>query len=59
MIYSQPHIVVNVSATFSCVSGYQLSGAEIITCLDTGAWSDLVPTCAGKKERNRFKIKYT
>ena len=32
-------------AMFTCQTGYGLVGMATIVCLDTGAWSDSVPTC--------------
>ena len=48
VIYSNPHIVVESTATFSCSSGYILNGTAIVTCQESGYWSDPVPTCVGK-----------
>ena len=33
--------------TYTCTSGYILSGSAMITCLATGSWSTL-PSCIGK-----------
>ena len=34
------------TATYSCNQGYELVGAEILTCLSIGAqWSDFPPEC--------------
>ena len=33
------------TATYTCVSGYQLSGDQIRTCLSTGLWSGQEPIC--------------
>ena len=32
--------------TYSCTSGYILSGSPIVTCLASGSWSTR-PTCTG------------
>ena len=31
--------------SYACDTGYTLSGATSVTCLDTGAWSDVAHTC--------------
>ena len=33
------------SATFDCPFGYRLTGRNMITCTQSGAWSGLVPGC--------------
>ena len=35
------------TATYTCDSGYQLSGDQSRTCLSTGVWSGQEPTCTG------------
>ena len=47
------HLVVNSSVSehgsivaVSCDPGYQIQGPHVLECLDTGAWSGAVPTCA-------------
>ncbi|XP_053399292.1 CUB and sushi domain-containing protein 3-like [Mercenaria mercenaria] len=32
-------------AKFSCVDGYYLDGNEILTCLESGTWDNVSPTC--------------
>ena len=36
------------TATYSCNSGYTLSGNETRTCEASGTWSDTAPTCDRK-----------
>ena len=38
--------------TYSCETGYQLSGSENRNCQPDGTWSDIAPVCevAGKHE---------
>ena len=36
---------VNSTAYFSCDSGWRIVGAESITCLPGGVWSDFYPYC--------------
>ena len=36
------------SATYSCLSGYELVGETIRVCQDTGQWSLTAPICVGK-----------
>ena len=33
------------TVTFTCHAGYELNGTSHLQCNDTGAWSDLFPTC--------------
>ena len=35
-------------ATYSCNTGYTLTGDDMRMCLGTGLWSDSEPTCGGK-----------
>ena len=35
------------TATYTCDSGYQLSGDQTRTCQNTGVWSGEEPTCIG------------
>jgi len=39
---------VSQVVTFTCNRGYALNGARQVTCLVSGQWSDVEPTCAGK-----------
>ena len=39
---------VNSVATYSCNTGYTLTGDDMRTCLETGVWSGSAPTCTGK-----------
>ena len=41
--------LVGDSVSFMCPLGYGLIGNEEITCLETGKWSDAIPSCQGKK----------
>ena len=36
------------TATFTCVSGFELVGASTLMCGDSCQWSDLPPTCRRK-----------
>ncbi len=38
----------NLSANFSCRSGYTLKGSEMVTCSSNGQWSEAVPICIRK-----------
>ena len=40
--------IFNSVATYSCNTGYNLTGHGIRACLHTGFWSGSEPTCAGK-----------
>ena len=33
------------TGTFTCDEGYQLVGAPVLMCLDTGMWNDTSPVC--------------
>ena len=35
----------NSSVTYSCNNGYNLTGTTTLTCLSSGTWSALIPTC--------------
>lgn len=37
-------------ATYSCNTGYGLSGPATRTCLSNGEWSSSAPTCNGKSQ---------
>ena len=42
------------TAVYSCVSGYQLSGVNTTTCVDStsgmgGEWTESIPSCRGMK----------
>ena len=39
---------VNSTATYSCNTGYTLTGNDMRTCLETGLWSGSEPMCTGK-----------
>ena len=39
---------VGDTATYTCDDGYELSGSGTLTCLSSGEWSGLLPTCEGK-----------
>lgn len=43
--YSDTGYVFKSTATYSCLSGYELIGEETTDCLDTAEWSGTVPTC--------------
>ncbi|KAL4229791.1 hypothetical protein ACF0H5_010182 [Mactra antiquata] len=36
---------ITTTATFSCMSGYYISGQQVLTCLTTGQWDYTPPTC--------------
>ena len=38
----------NSVATYSCNTGYNLTGDNMRTCLETGFWSGSDPTCSSK-----------
>ena len=38
----------NSTATYSCNTGYTLTGDDMRTCLETGLWSGSEPMCTGK-----------
>ena len=40
------------TATYTCDSGYDLDGAESVTCLASGEWSNTAPAC------NRKSLQY-
>ena len=37
--------VYRQTVVYECDEGYHLEGAEWITCLETGMWSDHAPKC--------------
>ena len=39
--------IFNSTATYSCNTGYTLTGDDMRMCLETGFWSDSEPTCTG------------
>lgn len=41
-------------ATYSCITGYVLSGGNTRTCLALGMWSGTAPTCRGKRRFHDF-----
>jgi len=45
--------------TFSCARGFVRNGAAQIVCLGSGDWSDLVPTCNGKKNKHSALVRET
>ena len=40
--------IVNSTATYSCNTGYTLTGDDMRTCMETGLWSGSEPICTGK-----------
>ena len=36
---------IGAMATYTCSSGYQLEGSDLLTCGDDGQWSPDPPTC--------------
>ena len=36
------------TATYTCDTGYVLSGGNTRTCLANGMWSGIAPTCTGR-----------
>lgn len=41
-------LTFNSVATYTCNSGYVISGVQQRTCLETGEWSGQEPTCIRK-----------
>ena len=41
-------IMINSLATYSCNTGYTLTGDDMRTCLETGLWSGSEPICTGR-----------
>ena len=39
----------NSVATYSCNTGYTLTGDDMRTCQSSGVWSGSEPTCTGKQ----------
>ena len=39
---------VGDTATYTCNAGYELMGAEMVTCENTGEWSADPPVCTRK-----------
>ncbi|XP_076839910.1 complement component receptor 1-like protein isoform X2 [Brachyhypopomus gauderio] len=44
-VVSSHLLAVNTAVTISCKSGFQLRGAEHITCDASGSWTPTIPTC--------------
>ena len=42
------------NATYTCDSGYQLSGERIRTCISSGMWSGQEPTCLCMKNAHIY-----
>ena len=40
---------VDSTATYSCMTGFTLTGNIIRTCQSDGMWSGMDPTCEGKR----------
>ena len=38
----------NSTATYSCNTGYTLTGDDMRTCMESGLWSGSEPICVGK-----------
>ena len=36
---------VGDTATFTCDAGYELNGADVLTCQSDGTWDNPPPTC--------------
>ena len=47
-VVSKSNTTYNSTATYSCNTGYTLTGDKIRTCLESGFWSGSAPTCTGK-----------
>lgn len=47
---SKPPYKVKSTVTFSCVSGYTMTGTRTQTCGLNGQWAPGLPTCARKSE---------
>ena len=43
--------------TYSCMSGYTISGDAMVTCGSYGTFSPAIPTCDGKNTQNSMAIK--
>ena len=48
----------NSVATYHCNTGYDLVGTETRTCMTSGTWSGIEPTCSkgGRKHQNSLLI---
>ena len=44
----------NSVATYSCNTGYTLTGDDMRTCQSSGVWSDSEPTCTGKNNDGEY-----
>ena len=42
--------VLNSVATYSCNTGYTLTGDATRTCQGNSTWSGAIPTCVGMKQ---------
>ena len=42
---SNDRLIVGTSASFTCQSGYSLSGSSSIICTNSGNWNEPLPTC--------------
>ncbi|XP_053209960.1 P-selectin-like [Panonychus citri] len=42
---------IGYTCSFSCASGYTLSGSSSVTCLSPGYWSSSAPTCTSSSRR--------
>ena len=47
--YTEMEAPVGANSTFSCNTGYNLSGSVVVTCQADGSWTDKEPECKGKK----------
>ncbi|CAK8696725.1 unnamed protein product [Clavelina lepadiformis] len=50
---TQQSYALNSVVVFNCISGYEISGSRQITCLQTGEWSDVEPSCVDVDECSR------
>ena len=51
LIYNQPgedQTLAGATVTYTCNTGYTLSGNSMRTCQASGAWSGTAPTCNGE-----------
>ena len=51
-----PSINYNTGVTYSCNTGYQLSGTATLTCQANGNLSAAKPTCNSKLKYCQFKL---